>query len=67
MEMTKKIEDFCSENGFQVIGKIPFDPKIVHALREFKTPIDAGLTNITLEMESIWEKISEQVSNNTKN
>ena len=67
MEMTKKIEDFCSENGFQVIGKIPFDPKIVNALREFKTPIDAGLTDITLEMKSIWKKISEQVSNKVKN
>ena len=44
-----------------MIGKIPFEPKIVYALREFKTPIDAGLTNITSEIEGIWEKLSEQL------
>ena len=61
-DVTKQIEDFCDKNGFKVIGKIPFEPKIVYALREFKTPIDAGLTNITSEIEDIWEKLAEQIS-----
>lgn len=67
LEMTKKIDDFCMENGFQVIGKIPFEPKIVQALREFKTPIDAGLANITLEIESIWQRLSAEISSDAIN
>jgi len=60
--ITKLIEEFCNKNDFKVIGRIPFEPKIVHALREFKTPIDAGLKNITLEIQSIWEKLSAQLA-----
>jgi MinD superfamily P-loop ATPase len=61
-EITRQIEDFCKENGFTVIGKIPFEPKIVYALREFQTPIDAGLENITAEINGIWKQLSEQLS-----
>lgn len=61
-DMTKEIEKFCKENGFLVIGKIPFEPKITQALREFKTPIEAGLTNVTAQIEEIWEKLSAQLA-----
>ena len=50
-KITGQFEDFCNKNGFKVIGKIPFEPKIVYALREFKTLIDAGLENITSEIK----------------
>lgn len=60
-EITEEIEDYCEENDIEVIGKIPFEPKIVYALQEFKTPVDAGLTNIVEEVKNIWKKLSSQV------
>ena len=60
-EITKEIENFCQENGFSLIGKIPFEPKIMYALREFKTPVEAGLENIVTEINNIWTILSERV------
>jgi len=41
-EITTTIEEFCRDNGYQVVGKIPFDPGVVDTLRQFKTPLAAG-------------------------
>lgn len=60
-EITSQIKDFCDNNGIKVIGKIPFEYKIVNALREFKTPIDAGLDNIISEIKSIWQSLLKQI------
>ena len=60
-EVTKEIEDFCTSEGFPVIGKIPFDPSIVKALQEFKTPIEAGNKAVTNEITSIWTKLTDEM------
>lgn len=60
-EVTSEIEDFCRSEGFPVIGKIPFDPSIVKALQEFKTPVEAGNNAVTNEITSIWMKITDEV------
>jgi len=62
-EVTSQIEDFCEKEGVKVVGKIPFDPDVVKALREFKTPVEAGNEAVTNEIKSIWEKVSESVMN----
>ncbi|KUO52743.1 MAG: (4Fe-4S)-binding protein [Desulfitibacter sp. BRH_c19] len=61
LEVTSQIESLCESNGFPVIGKIPFDPSIVKALEEFKTPIEAGNRNVIHEIESIWMKIVDEL------
>lgn len=60
-EITSEIEDFCESNGYPIIGKIPFDPSIVKALREFKTPIEAGNHAITNEITSIWMRLTDGI------
>jgi len=60
-DITAEIENYCAENGFTVIGKIPFEPKIVKALREFKTPVDAGINNVADEIRNIWNKIRTEL------
>ena len=60
-EVTAEIEDFCRTEGIPVIGKIPFDPSIVKALQEFKTPIEAGNNAVTNEITSIWMKITDEM------
>lgn len=56
-EITEQIEEYCIGNGFTVIGKIPFDPTIVKALQQFKTPIEAGNEIVTGEIKKIWEQL----------
>lgn len=60
-EVTSEIEGFCAANGFPVIGKIPFDPSIVKALQEFKTPVEAGNQRITDEIKMIWTRLKEEL------
>lgn len=60
-EITAEIEDFCRSKNIPVIGKIPFDPSIVKALQELKTPIEAGNNVVTNEIISIWMKIKDEI------
>ncbi|NLO45124.1 MAG: 4Fe-4S binding protein [Clostridiales bacterium] len=66
LKITKQIEDFCEKNNFEVIGRIPFEPKIVNALRDLKTPIDADIPNIAFEIESIWKRLADKLSESDK-
>jgi MinD superfamily P-loop ATPase len=60
-EVTVEIEEFCRNEDIPLIGKIPFDPSIVKALQEFKTPIEAGNNDVTNEIKNIWIKITEEI------
>ena len=60
-DVTAEIEDLCRKEGIPVIGKIPFDPSIVKALQEFKTPIEAGNNAVTNEIASIWTRITDEM------
>jgi MinD superfamily P-loop ATPase len=61
LQVTSDIEAFCENGNFPVIGKIPFDPSIVKALREFKTPVEAGNKAVTDEIMSIWMRITDEI------
>jgi MinD superfamily P-loop ATPase len=60
-EITAEIENFCNNNGFPVIGKISYDPAVMKALQEFKTPLEAGNSRFTTEIENLWEKLEWEV------
>ena len=60
-EVSLEIEDFCKENDFPVIGKIPFDPSIVKALQEFKTPVEAGNSRITGIIKDLWKRLENEI------
>ncbi len=60
-EVTAQIENFCRDEEFPVIGKIPFDPSIVKALQEYKTPIEAGNDAVTNKITSIWTRITDEM------
>jgi MinD superfamily P-loop ATPase len=61
LEMTAQIEDYCLKNGFSVIGKIPFEPLIVKALQQFKTPVEAGIQKVTDEITGIWDRLVSEI------
>lgn len=60
-EITAEIERFCNNNGFPVIGKIPYDPAVMKALQDLKTPIEAGNIQFTMVIENLWKKLQEEV------
>lgn len=60
-EVTSEIEAFCEKEGVPVIGKIPFDPSIVKALRNFKTPIEDNNENVSNEIKNIWKRITDEI------
>jgi MinD superfamily P-loop ATPase len=61
-EITVEIENFCKNNDFTVIGKIPFDPGVMKALQEYKTPIEAGDQQFTQELENLWQNLQEEMN-----
>lgn len=61
-EVAASIEGYCQNHGFPVIGKIPFDPSIMQALQEFKTPIEAGNERVTDTIAGIWEKLTKELA-----
>jgi MinD superfamily P-loop ATPase len=61
LDMTAAIENYCQKNAVPVLGKIPFDPMIVQALQEYKTPVEAGNTRFTEEIKNIWEKLQVEI------
>jgi len=60
-EITREIEEFCEDNDFPVIGRIPFEPAIVKALQQLKTPVEAGIQSVTKEVENIWRSLITQM------
>jgi MinD superfamily P-loop ATPase len=60
-EVTLEIEELSIKEGTPVIGKIPFDSSIVKALREFKTPVEAGNSFVTNEIMAIWMRLNDEM------
>ncbi len=55
---TQKILEFCRENDIEVVGKIPFDSKVVEAMINGKTIVEfSPESNVTEEIRKIWEKL----------
>lgn len=60
-DVTKKIEEYCESKQVSVIGKIPFEPLIVKALQQFKTPMDDDrLGHIKNEIISLWNQLIKE-------
>ncbi|MBC7081316.1 MAG: ATP-binding protein [Thermoplasmatales archaeon] len=57
-ELTKKIEEYCIDNGIKVVGKIPFDKKFIEAMVEGKSIVEYD-ENFKKLMKKIWNKIEE--------
>jgi MinD superfamily P-loop ATPase len=61
MDITNEMEQYCKERGFDIVGRIPFDPLIVKALQEYKTPVDAGDQSFINEINLLWQKVTEKI------
>ncbi|MGI5840115.1 MAG: ATP-binding protein [bacterium] len=64
-EVGETIETFCREWGYAVLGKIPFDPGVVEALRHFRTPLETG-GPAGAEIKKISAKLLEAIDGKEK-
>ncbi len=56
---TEKILRFCEENGVEVVGKIPFSPKVTEAMINGKTVIEYYPKGaVAKEIENVWKELS---------
>lgn len=67
LDATKQIEEFCEKNNIPLVGKIPFDPAIIQALQQFKTPIEAGNNKVAEEIYKIWNSIVREIQRDGRN
>ena len=62
---TAAIEAHCKAEGVPVLAKIPFDPAVVKALQNGKSPVDAGLVAIVEPIQSMWQALIDHLAENT--
>ena len=57
---TEKILRFCKENSIEVVGRIPFNPKVTEAMVNGKTIIEyAPESNVAKEIENLWKSCKD--------
>jgi MinD superfamily P-loop ATPase len=57
LENTDRIAAYCEKNGSKIIGKIPYEPKVVEALVNRKTVMEYPCNEIQGIVRQMWEKI----------
>ncbi|MGM0367356.1 MAG: ATP-binding protein [Actinomycetota bacterium] len=59
LENTGEIEEFCSKNNIELIGKIPYDDKVSLSLSHKQFIIDSKDSEAGIEIVNMWEKVKE--------
>lgn len=57
LEMTEEIESFCLSQGIEVIGRIPFDPKVNAALKEGIPVVSFPDSEAAKAIRQIWGRV----------
>lgn len=57
LENSYKILSYCEQNGSRVVGKIPYEPKVVEALVQRKTIMDYPCNEIHEVVQQMWEEV----------
>ncbi|EOD01355.1 ATP-binding protein [Caldisalinibacter kiritimatiensis] len=60
-EKTKEIEEYCSENGFEVIGKVPFDSSVNKAIKVNKPVVTFEDSDAGEEIKNVWNILNEKI------
>jgi len=57
LEETEKIELFCRDNNYVVVGKLPHDPVITEAMVKRLAVTELGRTDLGEEIKKTWQEI----------
>jgi MinD superfamily P-loop ATPase len=56
-ENTKRIVDFCGENGIEAVGKIPFNPIVTKAMVNERPIVEyACESEVAKKIIEMWER-----------
>jgi MinD superfamily P-loop ATPase len=61
LDNTDQIVSYCEKNGSQVVGKIPYEPKIVEALVNRKTLMDYPCHEVQGIVRQMWEAVASRL------
>ncbi|MDD5614221.1 MAG: (4Fe-4S)-binding protein, partial [Candidatus Omnitrophica bacterium] len=61
LDMTEKIEQYCKDNGVDLIGKVSFDKDVVEAMVLGKTIIEYKSGRAKEETEQAWQVLEEKL------
>ena len=56
-EIAKEIENFCTEEGFKVVGKIPYDDIVMVSINQLKPITDYKDSAAKKAIENMWNNI----------
>jgi MinD superfamily P-loop ATPase len=57
LENTDRIAAYCEKNGSKLIGKIPYEPKVVEALVNRKTVMEYPCNGVEGIIHRMWEEV----------
>jgi len=57
LENTQKIASYCENNGSRIIGKIPYEPKVIEALVNMKTVMEYPCNEVQGIVQRMWEQV----------
>jgi len=63
IDMARKIEEYCHNNGIQLLGKIAFEEAVVNAVVSEKTVMEIPGLRAADEIARIWDKIKRELLN----
>ena len=57
LENTQQIDSYCRNNGSRIIGRIPYEPKVIEALVNRKTVMEYPCNGVEGIVQGMWEEI----------
>lgn len=61
-ENTHKIQEFCEKHSIALVGKIPFDPKVIEAVNSGKTIVDLKDSPAGNAVRVVWEAVYDLIT-----
>jgi MinD superfamily P-loop ATPase len=59
-EKTRKIESFCAEKGISLLGRLPHDKAVTHAMVEGQTITEFQQNGVSEQVRQVWANIEQR-------
>ncbi|MBN1883110.1 MAG: 4Fe-4S binding protein [Deltaproteobacteria bacterium] len=61
-ELCRTIERVAEDAGGKVIGRIPYDERVIESISRKTTVIEAGPESIAREIRSVWDRVTGEIA-----
>jgi MinD superfamily P-loop ATPase len=58
-EMSNQIADYCARNQVKLLGRIPYDTAVTHAMVAGKSTVEFSDGKVSDAIKEIWRKVEE--------